>query len=142
MATTVADRITVDPAVMVDKPVIAGTRMPVELIMAKPAANPVLDECFLDYPDLTVDDVKARLRYASVVVSRTEYAGDDELCLKVVYDAKEPQESPWLRGLYDYFAPVRQESLIAVSRTRRSTPISTLLSPRSVRSGALTGHAR
>ena len=57
----IADRITVDPAVMVGKPVIRGTRMPVELVLAKLSANPDLDEFFLDYPELTIEDIEAVL---------------------------------------------------------------------------------
>ena len=57
----IADRITVDPAVMVGKPVIMGTRMPVELVLAKLSANPDLDEFFLDYPELTIEDIEAVL---------------------------------------------------------------------------------
>ncbi|MFN8594355.1 MAG: DUF433 domain-containing protein [Thermomicrobiales bacterium] len=72
MPTTVADRITIDPAVMVGKPVITGTRMPVELVLAKLAANPDLDEFFLDYPELTLDDVKAVLAYALTLVPTPE----------------------------------------------------------------------
>ena len=49
---------------MVGKAVIKGTRMPVELVLAKLAANPDLDELFLDYPELTVDQVQACLSYA------------------------------------------------------------------------------
>lgn len=64
----IADRITVDPDVMVGKPVITGTRLPVELILAKLAANPDLDELFLDYPELTLDDVKAALQFATTAV--------------------------------------------------------------------------
>jgi uncharacterized protein (DUF433 family) len=66
----IAERITTDPAVMVGKPVIKGTRVPVELVLAKLSANPDLDEFFLDYPELTVDDVKACLAYASTLVGR------------------------------------------------------------------------
>ena len=74
MAREIADRITIDPKVMVGKPVIKGTRMPVELVLAKLAANPDLEEFFLDYPELTVDDVKACLRYASTLVPQKEKA--------------------------------------------------------------------
>ena len=74
VAREIAERITVDPAVMVGKPVIEGTRMPVELVLAKLAANPNLDEFFLDYPELTVDDVKAVLAYASTLVPKREEA--------------------------------------------------------------------
>lgn len=65
MAREIADRITVDPDVMVGKPVVKGTRMPVELVLAKLAVNPNLDEPFLDDPELTLDDVKACLAYAN-----------------------------------------------------------------------------
>ena len=62
VAKEIAEGITVDPKVMVGKAVIKGTRMPVELVIAKLAANPDLDEFFLDYPELTVDQVRACLR--------------------------------------------------------------------------------
>ena len=74
MAKEIAERITIDPEVMVGKPVIKGTRVPVELVLAKLAANPDLGEFFLDYPELTLDDVKACLRYASTLVPRKEEA--------------------------------------------------------------------
>ena len=72
MATEIAERITVDPAVMVGKPVIKGTRMPVELVLAKLAVNPDLVDFFLDYPELTVEDIKAVLAYASTLVPHQE----------------------------------------------------------------------
>lgn len=74
MAREIAERIVADPAVMVGKPVIKGTRMPVELVLAKLAANPDLAEFFLDYPELSVDDVKAVLAYASTLVPKREAA--------------------------------------------------------------------
>ena len=58
------DRISQDPQVMVGKPVGKGTRIPVELVLAKFAQNPSLDELFTDYPRLTLEDVKACLDYA------------------------------------------------------------------------------
>jgi uncharacterized protein (DUF433 family) len=62
---------------MVGKAVIKGTRMPVELVLAKLAANPDLGEFFLDYPELTVDQVRACLRFArnSVVGPSAVQAG-------------------------------------------------------------------
>lgn len=68
MAKEIAPRITIDPEVMVGKPVIAGTRMPVELVLIKLAVNPNLDDFFRNYPELTMDDVKAALRYAATAV--------------------------------------------------------------------------
>ena len=74
MATEIAERITIDPETMVGKPVVAGTRVPVELVLAKLAADPDPDEFFLGYPELTRDDVEACLRYASTPVPTREAA--------------------------------------------------------------------
>ncbi len=53
-----------DPRILVGKPVVKGTRVPVELVLANLAANPDLNELFQDYPRLTVDDVRACLAFA------------------------------------------------------------------------------
>jgi uncharacterized protein (DUF433 family) len=74
MAKEIVDGITIDPNVMVGKPVIAGTRMPVELVLAKLAANLDLKEFFLDYPELSVDDVRACLAYAAMLVKNKRKA--------------------------------------------------------------------
>ena len=58
------DRITTNPAVMVGKPVVKGTRIPVERVVAHLANNPDLTDLFAAYPELTVEDVKACLAYA------------------------------------------------------------------------------
>jgi uncharacterized protein (DUF433 family) len=58
------DRITTDPAVMAGKPVIKGTRIPVERVVAHLASNPDIHDLFVAYPDLTVADVKACFQYA------------------------------------------------------------------------------
>jgi uncharacterized protein (DUF433 family) len=67
---TCSERITQDPGVMVGKPVVRGTRIPVERVIAHLAQNPLLDELFAAYPELTLDDVKACLRYAHAAVAR------------------------------------------------------------------------
>jgi len=61
-------RISVDPTIMVGKPVVKGTRIPVELVLKHLAQNPDLDDLFAAYPQLTLDDVKACLEYARAVV--------------------------------------------------------------------------
>ncbi len=61
---TYVDRITQDPKVMVGKPVVRGTRIPVELVLGHLAGNPGFHELFAAYPELTVKDVKAVLAYA------------------------------------------------------------------------------
>ena len=67
------ERIVADPAILSGKPVVKGTRIPVELVLAKLAANPNFDELFADYPRLTLEDVKACLEYAQALVARTPY---------------------------------------------------------------------
>jgi uncharacterized protein (DUF433 family) len=75
------DRITVDPTILVGKPIVKGTRISVELVLDRLAAEPNLDVFFEDYPSLTIDDVRACLAYASAVVAGEEIhflcSGDD-----------------------------------------------------------------
>ena len=63
-----ADRIVQDPAILVGKPVVKGTRIPVEVALEYLAHNPNFDELFADYPRLTMDDVKACFEYARTLV--------------------------------------------------------------------------
>jgi uncharacterized protein (DUF433 family) len=58
------DRIVIDPEIMVGKPVVKGTRIPVERVIAHLAHNPELSDLFGAYPELRLDDVKACLAYA------------------------------------------------------------------------------
>jgi uncharacterized protein (DUF433 family) len=67
-------RIIQDPEILVGKPVVKGTRIPVDLVLAKLAANPDLKELFADYPRLTIDDVRACLDYARGLVEKEERA--------------------------------------------------------------------
>ena len=68
------DRIVQDPEILVGKPTVRGTRIPVELVLAKLAHNPDLNELFADYPRLTIEDVKACLQYARVLVEKKDRA--------------------------------------------------------------------
>lgn len=54
---------------MVGKPVVKGTRIPVEKVLDQLAYKPDLDELFAIYPELTVEDVKACLAYAQAAVA-------------------------------------------------------------------------
>jgi uncharacterized protein (DUF433 family) len=58
-------RIIQDPAIMVGKPVIKGTRVPVESVLLHLADNLDLDDLFEAYPHITRDDVQACLDFAS-----------------------------------------------------------------------------
>jgi uncharacterized protein (DUF433 family) len=68
------ERIVQDPKILVGKPTVRGTRIPVELVLAKLAHNPDLEELFADYPRLTVEDVKACLAYARGLVEKKDQA--------------------------------------------------------------------
>lgn len=63
------ERIIKDPQIMVGKPVIKGTRIPVEMVLDQLAYKPDLGELFAIYPELTLDDVKACLAYAKRAVA-------------------------------------------------------------------------
>ncbi len=62
------DRIHEDPTIVVGKPVIKGTRIPVELVLGHLAHNFDLDDLFGAYPHLTTEDVQACLLYARAAV--------------------------------------------------------------------------
>jgi uncharacterized protein (DUF433 family) len=58
-------RITVDPEIMVGKPVIRGTRIPVELIVRMLGQGISEEEILADYPRLQSEDIRAALTYAT-----------------------------------------------------------------------------
>ena len=64
-----ADRITRDPKIMVGKPVVKGTRIPVEKVLDQLAYKLDLEELFAIYSELSLDDVRACLAYAQAVVA-------------------------------------------------------------------------
>lgn len=66
---TYHERIIQDPNIMVGKPVVKGTRVPVEKVLDQLAYKPDLKELFEIYPELTVEDVKACLAYAKAAVA-------------------------------------------------------------------------
>ncbi len=68
----IMDRITVDPQIMVGKPVIKGTRITVQLIVRLLANGETEAEILDDYPDLKNEDIKAALLYASECLEREE----------------------------------------------------------------------
>jgi uncharacterized protein (DUF433 family) len=64
------DRIVVDPNVLVGKPVIKGTRIPVYLIVELIASGMIVKDLLREYPELKEEDVKAALLYASKLLER------------------------------------------------------------------------
>ena len=58
------DQATVDPEVLVGKPVITGTRIPVSLVLNLLAHDYTFDRIVEAYPILTADDIRAAIAYA------------------------------------------------------------------------------
>ena len=54
-----------DPAVMMGKPVIAGTRITVELILEKLAAGETVEQILEAHPRLTREGIQAALAFAA-----------------------------------------------------------------------------
>jgi uncharacterized protein (DUF433 family) len=63
------DHIEINPAVMLGKPVIRGTRIPVELLLRKLSEGATSDDLLDAYPRLTPDDIKACLAYAADTIA-------------------------------------------------------------------------
>jgi uncharacterized protein (DUF433 family) len=68
------DRIESDPAVMMGKPVVAGTRITVESILERLAAGETVEDVLAAHPQLERADVEAAFSYA-VSVLRMDVAG-------------------------------------------------------------------
>jgi uncharacterized protein (DUF433 family) len=62
---TLTDRIEMNPRVMLGKPVIRGTRIPVELILRKLSEGASEADLVDAYPRLTREDIHAAMRYAA-----------------------------------------------------------------------------
>lgn len=58
-----------DPAVMLGKPVIAGTRLTVEMILRKLGAGESMEQILESHPRLTRDGIQAAIQYAADAVS-------------------------------------------------------------------------
>jgi uncharacterized protein (DUF433 family) len=58
-------RIAADPAIMMGKPCIKGTRITVELILRKLGAGRSFKDVLEAYPQLGEDDVRAALAFAA-----------------------------------------------------------------------------
>jgi uncharacterized protein (DUF433 family) len=61
------DRIICDPAIMVGKPTIAGTRITVELVLEHLCIDSV-EEFLESYPHITRQEISAALKYAHDLV--------------------------------------------------------------------------
>jgi uncharacterized protein (DUF433 family) len=69
---TLTDRIEVNPHVMLGKPVIRATRIPVELILRKLSEGASEADLIDAYPRLTREDIQAAMRYAADTIAHEE----------------------------------------------------------------------
>lgn len=67
----IAPRISVDEKVRFGKPVISGTRVPVDLIIGKLAGGMTYEEVMAEY-EITREDILAVLDYAAKILSNEE----------------------------------------------------------------------
>lgn len=65
MTHRIEDRIEINPDVLLGKPVIRGTRIPVELILRKLSEGATEADIIDAYPRLTKEDIHAALAYAA-----------------------------------------------------------------------------
>ena len=67
----IAPRISVDESVRFGKPVITGTRVPVDLILGKLAGGMTYEEVMVEY-EITREDILAALDYAAKTLASEE----------------------------------------------------------------------
>lgn len=65
-------RIVVDPDIMLGKPVIRGTRIPVEILLRKLSEGATESDLLDAYPNLETEDIRAAMAYAADVVALEE----------------------------------------------------------------------
>jgi uncharacterized protein (DUF433 family) len=63
------NRITIDPAILVGKPVIKGTRVAVEFIVGLLAQDWTVEDILKEYNHITREDIQACLAYAHQVLA-------------------------------------------------------------------------
>jgi uncharacterized protein (DUF433 family) len=67
------ERIEINPEIMGGKPVIRGTRIPVELVLRKLGAGMTPEGIIADHRRLTLDDIRAAQAFAA------DYLADEDL---------------------------------------------------------------
>ena len=70
------DRIEMNPKIMGGKPVIKGTRIPVDLILRALGDGMPMEELLEGYPRLTPDDVRAAQSFAADYITHEDITYD------------------------------------------------------------------
>ena len=65
----IKNRIEIDAVVLIGKPVIRGTRIPVELVLRKLSEGASEADLLDAYPRLTREDIQAALAYAADLIA-------------------------------------------------------------------------
>ena len=68
----IADPIEMNPEVMLGKPVIRGTRIPVELILRRISEGATEGDLLVSYPHLKREDVRAAVAFAADEIAHVE----------------------------------------------------------------------
>lgn len=66
------DRIVIDPEIVHGKPVVRGTRVPVSIVVGSLAGGMTFEEIQREY-DLTPEDIRAALKFASELVEQESF---------------------------------------------------------------------
>ena len=67
-----ADRVATNPSIMLGKPVIKGTRIPIELLLRKLGEGATIEDLLDAYPNLAREDIHAALIYAARLLAHEE----------------------------------------------------------------------
>jgi len=69
---TFTDRVEINPEIMLGKPVIKGTRIPVELILRKLSEGATEADLLEAYPRLVRQDIQAAMGYAAEALAHEQ----------------------------------------------------------------------
>jgi uncharacterized protein (DUF433 family) len=90
------DRIETNPQVLRGKPIIRGTRIPVELILRKLSEGATEAKLRKTYPRLTREDIRAALRYAADLINCANgVSGESAGRERALEDDEEEQRVTW-----------------------------------------------
>lgn len=70
--------ITSDPKVMLGKPVIAGTRITVEMILDRLASGETIEDLMQAFPHITREGIQAALKFAADVLRCDKVFPDED----------------------------------------------------------------
>ena len=69
----ISKHIELNPKIMMGKPVVRGTRIPVELVLRKMGEGATEKDLCEAYPRLTIEDIRAVIIYAANMVAHDEF---------------------------------------------------------------------